>query len=201
MIFELWQTRIYVGKVRDHDKVKQAFLPFVNDKSNFEDTWTMSHNVQSTMNVPTNDSMPWNVWYDAIGPNLHEFITELKPVEPIKLEVLEAWCNYYEKGGFQEIHEHLYEGRAFSCSYFLEFPENGGNLVFDNQAISLSRACGLPQTFAEEPDSLFVPQVSEGTLVVFPSWVKHFTNPNESDQRRITFSANFRIMPVNYEQR
>lgn len=197
MIYDIWHTRIYVGKVRDHEKVKQAFLPYLEDPTFFSKSWALSHNCISTLNSDKNEELPWQVWFDAISPNLHEMIEQYAPRHPIMLDVMEQWANIYYKNGFQEIHEHIAEGRSFSCSYFIEKPQGedvGGELIFDNAAMSLQRACDLPQTFHTMEDNLFIPSVSEGTLVVFPSWVKHFTNPNLSDERRSTISANFRIM-------
>ena len=57
----------------------------------------------------------------------------------------------------------------------------------------MSASNGLDRIFQQFKNKVFVPKVEPGTIVFFPSWVKHFTYPNMSDKRRTTFSANFSV--------
>ena len=40
----------------------------------------------------------------------------------------------------------------------------------------------------------------EGTLIVFPSWMPHFTKKNESGEVRISISGNARPINEDYEK-
>lgn len=199
MIVDIWKTSIYLTKVDEHEDIKKAFLPYITDEY-LTRTWPLSPFCFSTLGTEKNKDLPWDIWMECVAPKVIEMITELKPRVPIKLELVESWLNSYTQGGFQEIHDHLHSGRSLSCAYFLEWTESAGEIVFENSAMSLNNACSLPQLLFDVCESKYVPQIEEGTLIVFPSWVKHFTMPNFSKERRSTISANFSIYSSELEK-
>lgn len=191
-----WPTWFYVGQVKDHNKVVDAFMPYIlKEKEYFHEPWTLASCLSSCQH-DKNGEMPWNVWADAIKPNFEEFLNGMQPFTNYSIDIIESWVNIYKKGGYQEIHDHMFPGRCFSCSYFFEKPEGEdarGELVFENMDYSRISATGLDRVFQQMKTKLFIPEVKTGDIVFFPSWVKHFTHPNNSNQRRTTFSANFAV--------
>ena len=191
-----WPTHFYVGEVKDHDKVVEAFMPYIiKEKEYFRDTWTLSR-CSSSCGHELNDQMPWKVWWDAIQPNFTEYFEALGPTKPYTFELIECWGNIYHHGGFQEIHDHSCPDRMFACSYFFEYPddvETGGELVIENTEFNRVTATGIDRVFKHFNTKCYIPKVKSGTIVIFPSWTYHFTNPNKSHKRRTTFSGNFKV--------
>ena len=74
----------------------------------------------------------------------------------------------------------------------------GGELVFENTSFPIVQSSGLNRIFNAFNYEKFIPDVTTGTLVVFPSWIKHYVLPNKSTSTRITISANF-IVEGNYK--
>lgn len=190
-----WATHFYVGKVADHDKVLAAMLPYINDDSNFTEPFIFSK-CKSSCQSPNNSNFPWDVFYDAIRPNVAEYLDSLGPSCQYTIRSNEVWANIYEQHGYQEIHDHAFPNRSLSCAYVLEMPEGdnvGGELIFENTHFPVIQATGLNRIFDAFNYEKFIPKLEAGTLVMFPCWVKHYVLPNKTTQRRTTISANFSI--------
>lgn len=190
-----WATYFYLGTVKDHQKILTEMLPYIEDPSYFIDPWIYSK-CKSTCQSLRNKELPWNVFFEAIKPNLEEFFASLNPLCEYKISSDEVWLNLYERDGFQEIHDHAFPNRAFSCAYILELPKeknSGGELVFENTNFPIIQSTGINRIFNAFNYEKFIPTLEEGMLIIFPSWVKHYVLPNRSDQRRVTISANFRL--------
>ena len=195
MMYSVWPTWFYVGEVKEHDKVVEAFLPYIESEEFFHHPWPLAK-CKSSCQHPGNAQFPWDVWNQAIKPNLVEYMEGLNSVAPMSIDIVESWVNIYYRDGFQEIHDHGYPGRSISCSYFFEKDtsnDSGGELVFENMDYTTTTMSGLDRIFQGFQTKYFIPEVKPGTIVFLPSWIKHYTHPNTSDQRRVTFSASFDI--------
>lgn len=190
-----WATHFYVGQVSKHEELLADFLPYVEDDSYFGEPWIYS-NCKSTCQSPKNSDIPWYKFYTAIKPNMEEYLESLRPTCAYTIRSTEAWMNVYWENGFQEIHDHAFPNRTFSCAYVLEMPEGnetGGQLVFENTSFPIVQATGLNRVFEAYNYEKFIPKLSAGTLVIFPSWAKHYVLPNKTNQRRTTLTANFHV--------
>jgi hypothetical protein len=190
-----WSTHFYVGQVTAHEQIVTSLTPFLNDATNFGNPWIYS-NCKSTCQQHSNSLIPWNVFYQAIQPNIQEYLKSLEPLCEYKIHSNEVWMNLYDQGEYQEIHDHAFPNRSFSCAYMLELPQEencGGQLIFENPNFSIVQATGINRIFNAFSQGKFIPNIQEGTLVIFPSWASHYVLPNKSTSRRITISANFSI--------
>ena len=69
----------------------------------------------------------------------------------------------------------------------------GGDLIFENTNFPIVQSSGLNRIFNAFNYEKFIPELTNGTLVIFPSWIKHYVLPNNSSRPRVTISANFSI--------
>lgn len=190
-----WSTHFYVGQVKNHEEIAQAMAPYVADDSNFTEPWIYSK-CKSTCQSPTNNNLPWDVFYTAVRDNVKSYFDTLQPMCEYQVRSNEAWLNVYEQGGYQEIHDHAFPNRSFSCAYMLDIPtekDAGGELVFENTNFPIVQSSGLNRIFNAFNYEKFIPDVANGTLIIFPSWIKHYVLPNKSTSKRITISANFNV--------
>lgn len=105
--------------------------------------------------------------------------------------IYQSWANRYPPGSYIEAHNHA--PIPLTASFYLRKPENSGNPIFENPlALTLKH-----QPFEELHNlsnyhSLFdeAVGVSEGDLVVFPAYLNHKTEPNQSDQDRLIIGFN-----------
>lgn len=103
--------------------------------------------------------------------------------------VYEMWANVYKTDSYIESHNH--SPIHMTASFYLQMPEGGGNLVFENPLSTLLKhqpydldAIRYTNVFDYEVT------VNTGDLVIFPGYLTHKTKPNNSNQDRIILGAN-----------
>jgi uncharacterized protein (TIGR02466 family) len=142
----------------------------------------------------TEESYKWiDVFLQEIKPYLMEYLYQLSSGgKELKINALESWINIYDYGDSQEMHNHTAGNVVFSYCYFHKIPKNSGELVFfdDNTPkIHLGQQNGI--TFRTVGGN-YVPEMKEGKLIIFPSWVNHYVTTHKAQEQRITISGNIR---------
>ena len=114
----------------------------------------------------------------------------------VDFNFLDMWYNVYRDGEYQEEHDHLgnpFYHSHFSFIHFLSFdntihrpPE------FKDPLAQIRNLCfELESTGCKE---LYIPRVSEGEVLMFPSYLMHCVRPSKpSDYPRITISFNISV--------
>ena len=101
---------------------------------------------------------------------------------------LSIWTNVNEPGSTNVLHSH--KTANFACTYNLQ-TEGTGNLVFKNPANLLSD-CDLKTPFTRN----YKIEPKDGDLLVWPSWVPHEVEINNSDKQRINIAINVNFVGV-----
>lgn len=101
------------------------------------------------------------------------------------------WININGKYDYNEPHDH--QNSVLSGTYYVQVPEeNMGDLILhrgDNAEFFLTSKVEREQTMA---NAMAIPcPVKESMFYLFPSWVKHSVERNESDKERISIAFNF----------
>ena len=131
------------------------------------------------------------------GPLLHaieehclDYIHEIVSIQNCYLN--NAWININSKGNSNFPHDH--PGSVVSGVYYVRLPENSGKLVFENPSGKLISTYwnmrGGPNEWNRANSEVWSLDSSEDTLLIFPSWLDHYVEPNESDEDRISISFN-----------
>jgi uncharacterized protein (TIGR02466 family) len=101
------------------------------------------------------------------------------------------WANINPPGGMNRAHQH--PNSLWSGVYYIKAPKNCGHLKIDDPRASA--AMYRPkQKEGPVPERLFRETHYEpvaGRCIMFPSWLMHCVDPNESDDIRISVSFNF----------
>lgn len=104
------------------------------------------------------------------------------------LRITNMWATIYPKGAF--VPEHIHNNSLYSGVFYVKAKENCGNLVFKDPAyVAKSMASKLTRGFPTV-DIVYTQQVEEGLMVLFPAWLPHSSQPNQSDDDRIIISFN-----------
>lgn len=102
------------------------------------------------------------------------------------------WVNLYEYGDNQNLHNHLGSNNILSYSYFLHFPENSSKISFRNSIRDKNFHGQDSERILNIIDSFYEPEINEGDLVIFPSWLEHSVHKNKNN-KRVTISGNIKI--------
>ena len=101
------------------------------------------------------------------------------------------WANINYQGGYNRPHVH--PNSLFSGVYYIKASNGCGNLVCNDprpgiQTVMPSRKNGQPPKHLWREVHL---EPREGRIIMFPAWLWHCVEPNESNDIRISVSFNF----------
>lgn len=129
---------------------------------------------------------------NLLNDNIVEFFNHFTLSRELNLAInfLEVWENKYERGNFQEIHDHLDGMTNLSCVIFCnDWSEDGSMLYFQNKHLSeidqFWKANVLNSTYYMTP--------KRGDVLLFPSHMLHGVTPHREDIVRKTFSINMQV--------
>ena len=102
-----------------------------------------------------------------------------------------TWANINYKGGYNKAHVH--PNSLFSGVFYVKTPPNSGRLVCMDPRPGL-QTCMPNRKKVEIPKYLWREvqlQPQENRAIIFPAWLWHSVDPNESNEPRISVSFNF----------
>ena len=101
------------------------------------------------------------------------------------------WANVNPPGGMNRAHMH--PNSLWSGVYYVKAPKNCGYLKIDDPrtTAAMSRPIMKDGNFPSRLNRETHYEPKAGRLIMFPSWVTHCVDPNESDDLRISVSFNF----------
>ena len=102
------------------------------------------------------------------------------------------WANINPPGGYNR--PHIHPNSHFSGVYYIKAPQNSGEIVFNDPRSGAHMI--MPERVKNiNPPSHLWREVRviplEGRMLMFPSWLWHCVEPNESNDIRISVSFNF----------
>ena len=101
------------------------------------------------------------------------------------------WANINPPGGMNRAPQH--PNSLWSGVYYIKAPKNCGHLKIDDPRASAAM-CRPRQKEGKKPSRLYREthyEPIDGRCIMFPSWLMHCVDPNESNDIRISVSFNF----------
>lgn len=121
-----------------------------------------------------------------------------KPLDDLRL-TCDGWVNVNPRGSYNVPHDH--PGAFWSAAYYVRVP----NITDGSEAGAIEfidcRSMPTGNGLIQSPylQSRFSMRPAPGTLVVFPSTLKHWVHPHDTDEDRITIAINAKV-EVNAEK-
>lgn len=113
------------------------------------------------------------------------------------ISIPRIWYNVYTDGEYQEEHDHLTGSLIsthFSCIHFLSYDSTNHNPPRFRDPLSQLRNLSV-EFDHNNYGEVYVPQIKEGDLLMFPSYLKHWVPPSpKTDYPRITLSFNVKVL-------
>jgi len=124
--------------------------------------------------------------HSVLNSCIDEILIPIKTNFKIKYETKEMWANILRSGGFNIEHNH--PGYFMSGVFYANAPKNSGKIFFRDPR-PVADWCGdsslyhlLNSDYAIEP--------KDNMLLLFPSWLYHRVEQNNSEEDRISISFN-----------
>jgi len=112
--------------------------------------------------------------------------------KPFKSISTYSWININPRGSYNRMHQHSpYDGVFFSSVFYVKTPKNSGRIRFyDPRSFICS---SLDMNYYHNRNTMHWVDPKENTLIMFPSWLFHDVEPNNSDEERISISTNIHV--------
>ena len=109
-------------------------------------------------------------------------------------EITACWANVSATGAVHKVHSH--PNNFLTGVYYVQTQEGANTINFHDPRLQTTIIRpAVTQLTAENTDQVLV-RVQNGTLIMFPAWLQHSVDANNSDKKRI--SASFNIMFSSY---
>ena len=112
-------------------------------------------------------------------------------------EITGLWANMTPKGAAHPIHSH--PNNFLSGVYYLRTHEGANTVNFHDPRPQTGIIRPPVTELTAENTDLVVVKISDGTLLMFPSWLPHSVDASGRDETRI--SVSFNVMPSAYTER
>tara|TARA_R110000803_G_scaffold27755_1_gene64628 strand:+ start:234 stop:779 length:546 start_codon:yes stop_codon:yes gene_type:complete len=171
---------VFVIKIAEWENKKERLLSLVdwNNSAAIKDDHFTDYHLNGEKGCPYRDE------FEEI---LSEEFQVLAERLQANLIIRDVWAQKYAKEKFMHVHTHGTQG--FSCVLYAEFePSKHESTTF----------IAPFNNFVNNDNLYFKPEVTEGTILIFPSMLMHYATPNTSTVPRTIFSVN--IKPVQVAQ-
>lgn len=113
-------------------------------------------------------------------------LLEHKPIQNLQINM---WVNINGKGNYNVVHNHgPYKGTVLSGVFYVKCPESCGKIKFYDPRNFLTDAPDME--YYNDGDTYWYFEPSENKLLLFPAWLYHSVDPNQSDEDRISVAFN-----------
>ena len=107
----------------------------------------------------------------------------------VNLVIHNMWTTIYPEQSF--IPEHTHAGYLLSGVYYAKAHEGCGDIVFHDPSWVLKSMLNTGDSTFPINGTIEKRSPKTGDLILFPSWLPHSTEPNETNEDRIIVSFNF----------
>lgn len=149
-------------------------------------------NTEWNCNVRTSRGVEydWNEFIQRVQP----YFSSLSYKEEGALKFSDPWMNVYSKGCYQEAHQHMSGHHQLDYCYFSKLPEGSGKFGFWNEQFRLYCSNQLQEVMNLDVVEWGFPEVKEGDLLIFPSFLTHQVTYHPIDDVRVTVSGNAKVI-------
>ena len=127
---------------------------------------------------------------ETIVVSVREYLLRLGFENPFRID--SAWININEEGSYNLAHSH--PGSQVSGCFYIKVPKNSGNLVFRSpnpiQHFFPARVIKQYNNFSA---GLWTIDSKDNLLVLFPSWLEHYVEQNNTKDDRISIAFNITL--------
>jgi uncharacterized protein (TIGR02466 family) len=119
---------------------------------------------------------------------IQSIISDISSNKP-EFVIRSMWGNINPKGGFNFTHVH--PTGWLSAVYYVSVPEGCPGITFQDprpaKMMDFQNSCLVDDLYHTH-------HPKNGELILFPSWLPHFVDPNQSNQDRISISFNVELL-------
>lgn len=176
--FDLFPTLVMCFDLSNHPATERVLSLM---KTSTKVNHVLVENGSSTYDSNTMSKFLSNPILTDFRTSIEECIKDYCTVTGIKTtKITNSWINEMGKGG--KVIQHRHEMSAISGAYYPIWDNENANLIFKNP-MQIYKMAELHQTETFYNANEIEIQGKQGQLILFPSYLEHYTKENQSTQR------------------
>jgi len=209
-----WATQLFTVPNPDHAAIKPGLVDYFYE---LEKRGTERSTVapaakgnlyESKFNLFLHDEPHVRRLRDFCLSSVHQIASRLNagqwdPNVKVQVVAVESWCHITRTGGYHDVHTHP---NCSWCGIYYVDPgdsdvraKNGVNRFYEPR-INVNFYSDYATRYLYQEGSIDMPS-NEGTLVVFPSYLRHSALPYQGERDRIVVAFNSRTNALEQENR
>lgn len=195
-ILKLFSQPIFKYEVEDYETQNRELLKYIyslneNDKlgvkkSNISGWHSKPFNMENKNDLPNKFLSKINIYVKDVFSKYGWIYSDEK------VKCTSMWAIINKKGNFNI--EHTHPNNYLSAAYYLKAPQNCGNFKVSNPNILSRNLQPLSKEGTEFNANSASIKITEGDLLIFPAYLPHSVEVNESDEDRVIISFNIDII-------
>jgi len=184
-VYEHQGSNLEIFLVQDEIKRK---LPEILAKDKFENPESWNDGVVTNIKDRFNTIEHYDLsnLFQYIDTHVQKYINLCGARQHKKMFMAHSWINFTGRGQGQASHQH--EDSVLSGVYYYQTTGRDGDLILENPNPFVMLEL-FP--FGEKVANISQHTPSVGKLILFPGWLRHKVNNNQSDDTRISISFNY----------
>ena len=192
-VFNLFPSSVHLMDIENYDVVKEEALSFIYKEQ--------ENNPSSTSNSNRggwHSDLYYYQWDNIIKKIVDKGLSKHSKLylDYKKFEYRTLWFNINKKGHYNQLHHHAQ--CDLSGVLWIKIPPNCGIIEFESSHsyVADNHLCSLNEEYKYNTKNYnaFMFNPLEGRMLIFPSYLRHRVEPNESDEDRISVSFNLSIV-------
>ena len=184
---EIFSTPIFGIKLNNYKEINTNLEKFVYEYQKNHNTKNISNRGGYHTDVINNEKI-FIEFFSGIKAIL---INKLQSLNIKDLSVQGAWININKKHAYNAEHSHPESDLA--AVYYIKTPKNCGRIYMNNPIPQAFMNTKLRKTKLNVYSQHLYFDIAEGSLFIFPGWLFHGVESNESDEDRISMAFNLKI--------
>jgi uncharacterized protein (TIGR02466 family) len=133
------------------------------------------------------DMPEWKEVIDFLYGFANTMVTSVNDTSKVA-SFVNSWVTIYPPGTY--VPEHIHSNSLLSGVFYAKVPKDCGNLIFKDPSSVAKTMCIGDINHFPTVSTLHTHVVKEGQMIIFPSWLPHLTEVNQSEDDRIMVSFN-----------
>jgi len=181
----LWPTPVYFNMLQSDKNDLDIAKTFKYERMN-------SDNGNYTLDKNVLDKMP--TLKNRIENEFEKYVRDVLHINKnVNFKIINSWINIHKKGDWSQ--SHLHKNSCFSGVYYLNVPENSGNISFDKTIVLNNLSTSTISYDYDEANYINADKVKfkveEGLILFFPSTIYHNVDKSNSIEERYSLAFNF----------
>ena len=190
----VFSTPIWTGLILNYQELNIKMFKYIKDLQ-----------IQNPKGITKSNVFGWHskdfdleneqpkYFINSISTNLNEaFIDMGWDLKNQEVKVTSMWSVINKKNASNA--RHIHSNNYISAAYYVKAPKNSGNIVFyDPREANVIRKPKIEKENKFNTD-IFCIEPKEGLLVLFPSYLYHSVDQNQSNEERIVISFNINLV-------